>query len=143
MNTKCGFCGYPNPEDATVCAMCRHKTKKDMSGKHTPAPIVQVAVPVTAFTSDPRTAVGKAVVRVMRRSVDDHTGKEKVDQIHEGIVVENIGNNVRVFNPKPQDKGGDVSPEAAELFPLDSKLLWCELVSERKTAFPIPVGLRH
>lgn len=86
--------------------------------------------------------VGKTLVRVMRKTVDDMTGKEKVDQIHEGIVVQHFGSSVRVFNPNSQDKGGDVSPESAEVFSLDGKLLWCELTGERATAFPIPPTLR-
>jgi hypothetical protein len=87
--------------------------------------------------------VGVTIVRVMRKTiVDEQARKETIDKIHEGIVVQDLGSSVRVFNPLSQDKGGDVAPETAELFALQSKLVWCEYVGDRRTSFPIPVTLR-
>lgn len=86
--------------------------------------------------------VGTTCVRVMRVNVNERTGATKTVKVHEGIVVQDTGSFVRVFNPAPLDKGGDVSPETSELFPLNSKRCWCELLSERSAAYPIPPALR-
>lgn len=86
--------------------------------------------------------IGKTCVRVMRRDINEQTRKEKIIKVHEGIVVQDTGPFVRVFNPAPIDKGGDVSPETSELFPLLSPRVWCETVAEKSTSFPIPPLLR-
>ena len=86
--------------------------------------------------------VGFTCVRVMKREVNEQTRKEKIVTLHEGIVVQNNGSFVRVFNPAPIEKGGDQNPEVSELFPLLSHRVWCEKISERPTAFPIPPSLR-
>jgi hypothetical protein len=78
----------------------------------------------------------------MKREVDERTRKERIVKLHEGIVVQDNGSFVRVFNPAPRDKGGDLNPETSELFPLESARVWCEKTSERSTAFPIPPALR-
>lgn len=88
-------------------------------------------------------SVGKTCVRVMRVNINEQTGKPKVVKVHEGIVVQHTGPFVRVFNPAPLDKGGDVSPELSELTPLFSDRCWCETISERSEAFPIPPLLRY
>ena len=86
--------------------------------------------------------VGKTVLRVMRKTVNEATGQEKIEEIHSGIVVASWGAFVRIFNPAPLDKGGDVNPETSEAFPLAGKRMWCELVSERVRGIPIPASLR-
>ena len=139
MNTiNCSYCGYPNREDVTTCVLCRHRVNKDVSGKHTPAP--RPSEPV--MPSTPNIRVGHTCVRVMKKEVDERTRKERIVKIHEGIVVQDNGSFVRVYNPAPRDKGGDLTPETSELFPLESARVWCEKISERSTAFPIPPALR-
>ena len=86
--------------------------------------------------------VGKTCVRVMRVTIDERTHKQTTIVVHEGIVVQNRGPFVRVFNPAPRDKGGDISPEMSETFPLSGDRCWCEHTGERKVAFPIPPALR-
>lgn len=78
----------------------------------------------------------------MRVELNERTGATKIVQRHEGIVVQTTSSFVRVFNPAPLDKGGDVSPEMSELFPITSKRCWVEVTSERSRAYPIPPALR-
>lgn len=89
-----------------------------------------------------RINVGKTCVRVMRVEQDERTKREKTVKCHEGIVVQDCGSFIRVFNPAPLDKGGDISPEMSQMFPLLAHRMWCELLSEKATAFPIPAVLR-
>jgi hypothetical protein len=86
--------------------------------------------------------VGTTCVRVMRVNINEQTKQTKIVTIHEGIVVQDNGSFVRVFNPAPRDKGGDLNPETSELFPLLSARCWCEKTAERSTPFPIPPALR-
>ena len=86
--------------------------------------------------------VGKTIVRVMKLDINESTKKETIIKLHEGIVVQDNHSFVRVFSNAPIDKGGDLSPETSELFPLMSKRIWCEHVSERSVAYPIPPALR-
>ena len=86
--------------------------------------------------------VGTTCFKVWRRNINEMTGKEQIVVAHEGIVVQDNGSFVRVFNPAPRDKGGDLNPETSELFPLLSERCWCEKTAERSTAFPIPSLLR-
>lgn len=85
--------------------------------------------------------VGLSLVAVYKRTVDERTGKETVERIHEGIVVQDAGNMVRVFNPAPLDKGGDTAPENAEFFALDAKSVWCESIGHRAEPFKLPPTL--
>jgi hypothetical protein len=87
--------------------------------------------------------VGKTCVRVMKIEMNEKTRKTNVVKIHEGIIVQDTGPFVRVYNPAPLDKGGDVSPETSELFAVLSPRIWCEVMSERSTAFQIPPVLRR
>jgi hypothetical protein len=82
--------------------------------------------------------VGHTCVRVMRKDINERDGRETVVKIHEGVVIQDCTSFVRVYSPAPIDKGGDVSPEAAQTYPLKSKRMWCEFVCERATKFPIP-----
>lgn len=90
----------------------------------------------------PDIKVGITCVCVMKREIDERTKREKIVKLHEGIVVQDFGSFVRVFNPLAPDKGGDLSPETSEQFPLVSARVWCEVIGERSTAFPIPPLLR-
>jgi len=92
---------------------------------------------------EPDIRVGKTCVQVMKRHIDERTKKEKIIKLHEGIVVQNFGPFVRVFNPVSPDRGGDLSPEMSQCFPLQSKCIWCEIISQRETAIPIPPLLRY
>jgi len=67
---------------------------------------------------------GLTRVAVMQRFIDEHTKRETITQIHEGIVVQNCGAFVRVFNP---EKGsGDSSQETARLYAVAGKDSWVE-----------------
>jgi len=81
--------------------------------------------------------VGRTVVRVLRREPDIN-GRERILKVHDGIVIQDLGAFVRVYSHAPIDKGGDLSPEVAQEYPLTSPRVWCEHVSERSTDFPIP-----
>lgn len=87
--------------------------------------------------------VGKTTVQVMSKVVNDRTGKESISKIHEGVVVGRTSHFLRVFNNAPLDKGGDVSPEVCESFPIKSAKCWCVTVGELKNSFPIPPTLRR
>jgi len=83
---------------------------------------------------------GRTCVAVMKKVTDPITKRESVITLHEGIVLQDCGPFARVFSPAPKDKGGDVSPETCELYPVNSPLCWMEVTSVRKedNAFPIP-----
>lgn len=89
-----------------------------------------------------KVTVGVTCVRVMKLDVNERTGATKVIKLHEGIVVQDCGAFIRVFNPAPIDRGGDYSPETSELFALLAPRIWCEVIMERSVAFPIPAVLR-
>jgi hypothetical protein len=91
---------------------------------------------------DIKVSVGLTCVKVMKREVNERTGATKIIQLHEGIVVQDCGSFVRVFNPAPLNKGGDYSPETSELFALTAPRIWCEVIMERSVAFPISAALR-
>lgn len=87
---------------------------------------------------------GQTIVRVMRREVNELSGREQIKKVHEGIVVQRTTSFVRVFNPAPINKGGDLSPETSETFPVISNRVWCEITGFKKNgnSFPIPPTLR-
>jgi hypothetical protein len=93
-------------------------------------------------TQQVKFVVGKTLVHVMKREINEHTGKEQIVKLHEGIVVQDFGASIRVFNSAPQDRGGDVSPETSEVFSVAGYRQWCIPVGERSVAFPIPPLLR-
>jgi hypothetical protein len=86
--------------------------------------------------------VGKTLVHVMSKTVNEKTGKESTSKIHEGIVVSRTSHFLRVFSNAPIEKGGDNSPEVSEMFPITSPKCWCVVVGELKNKFPIPPTLR-
>jgi hypothetical protein len=87
---------------------------------------------------------GHTTVKVMRKEINEKTGKETIREVHRGIVVSRTNSFVRVFNPAPLNKGGDLSPETSETFPVLSRCVWCEVTGNRKNgnSFPIPPTLR-
>ena len=103
----------------------------------------------SAPASDAPTQIltGRTEVIVKRRNINERTGKETIDVIHKGIVVQqnSVGSWVRVYNPLPTNQGGDTSPENSEWFPFASKLCWCEITYQREEnrAMIIPPTLRH
>jgi hypothetical protein len=90
--------------------------------------------------NDLKILTGRTEVRVMRKNINEQTRRESVDQIHEGIVVQNLGAFVRVFNPMSPEKGGDVSQVNAEIFPVTSKRCWIEPVGERSESRTWPIA---
>lgn len=78
----------------------------------------------------------------MRVEVNEQTGRESTRKAHEGVVLQDLGSFVRVFNPEPPNKGGDVSPEVAEIFPVRSPRCWIEVIGELKNPLPIPALFR-
>lgn len=67
---------------------------------------------------------GLTRVVVMQRLIDEHTKRETIVKVHEGVVVQNNGAFVRVFNP---EKGsGDSSQETANLYAVAGKDSWVE-----------------
>lgn len=85
--------------------------------------------------------LGITRVAVIRKDVDERTKRETITRIHEGVIVQNRGAFVRVFSDRPRDKGGDVSPESSELFPVSSACCWLEQLSDRTTPFLVPASL--
>lgn len=82
--------------------------------------------------------LGRTVMAVFRKDINDQTGRETINKVHEGIVVQDCGPFVRLYNHAPLDKGGDTTAEACELFPLRSRRMWCETVGERVSPWPVP-----
>lgn len=87
---------------------------------------------------------GQTEVRVLRRTVNEQNGRESIQEIHKGMVVQNLGSHVRVFNPAPPDKGGDIHQTCSEVFAKRGKNLWLEPISQRSEndKFPIACELR-
>lgn len=87
--------------------------------------------------------LGRTWVRVMRKEVEPN-GREKVREIHSGVIVACTNSFVRVFNPLPRDKGGDVSAYTAEQFAMSGPLSWCVIAGEldANRAIAIPADLR-
>ncbi len=86
--------------------------------------------------------VGFTCVAVMKRATDEKTGKETVTRIHEGVIVQDFGSSVRVFNFAPRDKGGDVSAETSETFAVASRGCWIETIGTLDEKYPIPATLK-
>lgn len=89
--------------------------------------------------------VGRTEVLVKRRDIDEYTRKETITTIHKGVIIQRVGDFVRVFNHAPVSKGGDTSPANAELFPIDSDRCWIEVDYQRKPEFAMaqPWELRY
>jgi hypothetical protein len=87
--------------------------------------------------------VGRTKVRVMRK--EEQNGKDVVREAHRGVIVGQTNRFVRVFNPGPRDKGGDVSAQTSELFPLQGRRCWVEIVGElsEDRAIQVPAELRN
>ena len=87
---------------------------------------------------------GRTKVRVMRKEVNEKTGHETVKEIHRGVIVSFTTSFARVYNPGSRDKGGDLSPQASEAFPLRGRRCWCEPIGEleESRAVFVPAELR-
>ena len=81
---------------------------------------------------------GSTLLRVMRKDVDERTRKETIRKLHEGVVIQKTSAFVRIFSNAPVDKGGDHTPEVAQLYPMSSPRCWCEVIGQTRSAFPIP-----
>lgn len=94
---------------------------------------------------DNETITGRTKVRVMRKDVNEQTGRETIKEIHRGVIVGRTNSFARVYNPIARDKGGDVSPQTAELFPLRGRQCWCEPIGtlEESRAIVVPAELRN
>jgi hypothetical protein len=86
--------------------------------------------------------IGKTKVRVFRRETNEQTGKTMVKEIHRGIVVQVGSSFARVFNPAPQNEGGDASQLSAEQFPIKGRNCWIELTGETDESIRIAAELR-
>lgn len=122
---NCRNCDNDNMENETHCGLCRRPTRRDLSGKHTPALVaVNGAEP---FWDPEAIVVGRSQVKVFRR---EESGKTRM--CHEGIVIQRNTHFVRVYNPLTPDAGGDLSPEMAQLFPIKSDGCWVELIGQKE-----------
>lgn len=62
-------------------------------------------------------------------------------KIHSGIVIGINDSFVRVFNPEPFDKGGDVTPHAAQWYAINAPRTRCEVTGELKQKMPLPADI--
>lgn len=92
--------------------------------------------------NDNELLAGYSVVKVMKEITDETTGATKVECIHEGIVVQNLGTQVRVFDNSPREQGGDVDPSTAEIFAINGRKIWVEFVKNLREQFKVSSALR-
>ena len=52
--------------------------------------------------------LGRTVVKVLRKEINDQTGAESVKEIKVGAVVQDLNAFVRVFDFRHPDDGGDI-----------------------------------
>lgn len=76
--------------------------------------------------------LGLTVVRVMHKKSSDKSDKESIKEVHRGVVVQNLGNFLRVFDNREPKDGGDYDPLFSELFPVESKCSYIEVLAELK-----------
>ena len=88
--------------------------------------------------------VGRTIAKVTRVNVNEATRRESVDIIHEGIVVQKTSSCLRIYKDAPSAKGGDTSPENSELFPINGKRCFCDVVDTlpENKAMTIPPTIR-
>jgi hypothetical protein len=141
MTQTCWYCSHESDERNNICPLCRRAITKDESGINSPSPVSNQPQTMGATDSSPY-RVGYTTVKVFRKDFNEQTRKETTRQIHEGIVVDRNSLMVRVFNPAPQDKGGDISPEMSQMFPITSARCWCEVTGQRTKQYPIPATLQ-
>lgn len=81
--------------------------------------------------------IGRTTVKVLKRDENNNVPHE----LHRGVVVQDLGAFLRVFNPSNPDQGGDYDPLCSELFPVSSKRVFIEKTGELKEnqAIKIPV----
>ena len=85
----------------------------------------------------PKIVLGRTLVECFR--VDESGEKEVV--VKQGVVTQNCGTFVRVYDPRPVSKGGD-SHICGEFFPLEGKRSYTRVVGELKErdAFRVPAS---
>jgi len=85
--------------------------------------------------------VGQTRVNVFKREVNDMTGKEKITKIKTGVIIQDFGTFVRVFDNRSTKDGGDPH-QNVEVFAVAGKNIWCEYLDELKpfNAVPVPVS---
>lgn len=86
--------------------------------------------------------VGQTKVKVLKREVNEQTGKETIREIHRGVVVELGSSFARVYNPAPVNEGGDASQLTAELFPIAGKNCWIAPAGELEAPLRLAPELR-
>lgn len=83
--------------------------------------------------------VGRTLVRVKRKDINERTNKVTISVIHEGVVIQKTSTHVRIYSAAPVDKGGDHTPEVAQLYPMRSERCWCEKIGEKNEDNPFPI----
>lgn len=80
--------------------------------------------------------IGQTKVKVYQT---DERGQTSM--VHHGIVIGVNSSFLRVFNPDSVDRGGDVSPQVAQWFAINSPRCRCELNGETKVAIKLPADI--
>ncbi len=85
--------------------------------------------------------LGRTQVNVFKREVNEMTGREKITKIKSGVVLQNFGSFLRVFDTRPAKDGGDAHVNC-EVFAVNSRNIWCEFLNELKKedAVAVPVS---
>lgn len=66
-----------------------------------------------------------------------------VAKIKRGIVLQNCGAFVRVFDPRPIEDGGDPRPDWSEFFPTAlGGTVWLDIIGQRPYSSYVPPELR-
>lgn len=81
--------------------------------------------------------IGQTKVNVIQM---DERGQSR--QIHRGIVISANDSFLRVFNPDSFDKGGDVTPQAAQWYAINAPRCRCELAGELKQPMVLPADIK-
>jgi hypothetical protein len=70
----------------------------------------------------------KTKVKVLKNVRADNGKFLRLTEIHKGLVVQDTGSFLRVWNPEEENSA--TAPEYAELFAKKGKDLWCEIIEE-------------
>jgi hypothetical protein len=74
-------------------------------------------------------------VKVIKNLRADNGKLIREEELIRGLVVEDCGSFVRVWNPELENSAK--SPEYAELFAVSGKDCWCEIIGETKTLLAV------
>lgn len=80
--------------------------------------------------------LGQTRVNVFQRNE-----RGELRKIHSGVVIKANDSFLRVFSPEPFDKGGDVTPHAAQWYAINAPSSYCQVVGETKTPIPLPADI--